>query len=300
VGFAGAFAGISGGALIVAGGANFPGAMPVFVLPKPGGRWLTAFTLPRPAAYGASLTTRQGVLCAGGSNGREHFRDVFLLRWRGGSITVESLPQLPKPMAHGCGALLGQTVYLAGGSEKPDATNSMRNFWALNLAVPQPQWRQLDPWPGPPRTLAVAGAMRDAFYLFGGIELTADSQGKPVRRYLQDAYRFDPHQGWHKLANLPRAAAAAPSPAAVRKNCLLIISGDDGKSVDFEPKTQHPGFPTDVLAYDPSTDQWASFGDSPLSRATVPVVEWKKHAVIPNGEVRPGRRTPQVWQLDLR
>lgn len=311
VGFASPFAGVSDGALIVAGGANFPEAMPwdggqkvwynsIFVLPKPGGRWLTGFKLPRPAAYGVSLTTREGVLCAGGSDAREHSRDVFLLGWTGHGITIKWLPPLPKPMANGCGALLGQTVYLAGGSQRPNATNAMRNFWSLNLAVARPQWRELDPWPGPARTFPVAGALKDAFYLFGGTELNGDSQGTPVRRYLQDTYRFDPRRGWKKLADMPRAAAAAPSPAPVRKGCLLVISGDDGKFVDFEPKTQHPGFPKDVLAYDPGADQWTRLSDCPLSRATVPVVEWRKHAVIPNGEVRPGRRTPQVWQLDLR
>lgn len=311
VGFASPFAGVCGGALIVAGGANFPGAMPwdggkkvwydsVFVLPKPGGKWLTGFKLPRPAAYGVSLTTRRGVLCAGGSDGRKHTRDVFLLRWRGGGITIKPLPQLPEPMANGCGALLDQTVYLAGGIEETDATNSMSSFWMLNLAAPRPRWQALDPWPGPSRTLAVAGVLGDAFYLFGGVELTGDSEGKPVRRYLQDAYRFEPHRGWKKVADMPRPAAAAPSPAPVRKGRLLIISGDDGKFVDFEPKTQHPGFPKNVLAYDPNADQWTRFGDCPISRATVPVVEWKKQAVIPNGEVRPGRRTPQVWQFDLR
>src|SRR5262245_15169524 len=58
VGFAAPFAGVSGGALIVAGGANFPDAMPweggqkvwydaVYALPEPDGKWLTGFKLPR-------------------------------------------------------------------------------------------------------------------------------------------------------------------------------------------------------------------------------------------------------------
>ena len=171
-----------------------------------------------------------------GSDAREHFRDVFLLRWRGNGIVFKPLPRLPKPMAYGCGALIGQTVYLAGGSEQPDATNAMRNFWSLNLASRAPQWKELDLWPGPPRTLAVAGAFGGNFYLFSGTELSGDSQGKTVRRFLRDAYRFDPRRGWNRLADLPRAAVAAPSPAIVRNERLLIVSGDDGKFVDFEPK----------------------------------------------------------------
>lgn len=311
IGFGYPFAGVSGGALIVAGGANFPAAMPwdggtkvwydaVFVLPKPDGRWLTGFKLPRPLGYGVSVTTRDGVFCAGGSDAREHHRDVFLLRWRGGKIETKSLPPLPRPMANGCGALVGKTIYLAGGIEKPDATNALKTFWSLDLGAAKPQWRELEPWPGPARMLSVAGAGDHSFFLFSGVELSGDAQGKPVRRYLNDAYRFTPRKGWRRLADLPRATVAAPSPAVSRNGQLLTVSGDDGALVNFEPKSVHPGFPMDVLAYDPVTDQWTRLGDSPISRATAPVVEWQGLAVIPNGEAKPGRRTPEVWGLKLR
>jgi N-acetylneuraminic acid mutarotase len=130
--------------------------------------------------------------------------------------------------------------------------------------------------------------------------LTGDTAGKPVRRYLNDAYRFTPGKGWKRLADLPRAAVAAPSPAIHHHNQLLIVSGDDGKLVNFEPKTAHPGFPKNVLRYDPRTDTWTNLGDSPLSRATAPVVMWRDMAVIPNGEARPGYRTPQVWGLEMK
>jgi len=330
-GFAGSFAGVSGEALIVAGGANFPGAMPweggrkvwhdsIFVLPRADGQWLSGFKLPRPAAYGVSITTSDGVLCAGGSDAREHFHDVFLLRWANGRIQSEPLPPLPRPMANGCGALLGRTVYLAGGTEKPDATNALRVFWALDLSELRPRWRELEPWPGPARMLAVAGGgaasrlspagidesetgatpvMRgkDAFFLFSGVDLSGDANGRPVRRYLKDAYRFAPGKGWNRIADLPRAVVAAPSPAVEHHGRLLVFSGDDGELVNFEPKSAHPGFPKSVLAYDPRANKWTSLAESPLSRATAPVVKWQDMAVIPSGEARPGVRSPEVWAV---
>ncbi len=308
LGFAAPFAGVSGGALIVAGGANFPGAMPweggtkvwhdsVFVLPRPGGEWLTGFRLPRRLGYGVSITTPDGMLCIGGSDAREHFRETFLLCWGNGKIETKPFPPLPRPMANGCGALAGKTIYLAGGTEKPDATNAMKTFWALDLAETNAKWRELEPWPGPARMLAGAAAGERAFYLFSGVDLTGDAAGKPVRRYLKDSYRFTPAKGWKRLADLPRAAVAAPSPAIAREGKLLIISGDDGELINFEPKSAHPGFPKDVLAYDTRADNWTRVGDSPLSRATAPVVEWRGLAVIPSGETRPGVRTPEVWSL---
>ena len=308
IGFAGLFAGTSHGALIVAGGANFPAAMPweggqkawydsIFVLPKPQSRWLTGFQLPRPIAYCVSVSTPEGVLCAGGSDARQHFRDVFLLSWKNKKIETRNFPPLPQVMANGCGALVGTTFYLAGGTEKPDATNALHTCWSIDITARKPIWKELEPWPGPARMLAVAGASDDAFYLFSGVEVSGDSAGKPVRRYLKDAYRFKPSEGWNRIADLPRAAAAAPSPAIRRNGQLLIVSGDDGAQLNFEPKFKHPGFPKDVLAYELSSDRWSRPADSPFSCATAPTVEWNGMAVIPNGEPKPGTRTAEVWAL---
>jgi len=305
-GFAGAFAGVSDNALIVAGGANFPGKMPweggqkvwhdsVFVLPAPGGNWLTGFKLPQPIGYGVSVTTSNGLLCVGGSNAHGHSRDVFLLQWRNGRLETKSFPSLPRPMANGCGALVGQTLYVAGGLETPDATNTLKTFWALDLNSSELKWRELGQWPGPSRMMAVAGSHSGTFYLFSGAEYYSDAQGKPARRYLTDAYSFNPKTGWKKLPDLPRPAVAAPSPAINEDGRLLIVSGDDGRLVNFEPKSQHLGFPKDILVYNPIFNQWSQGEESPLSRATAPTVEWDHDAVIVNGEVRPGYRTPEIW-----
>ena len=281
LGLAGPFAGSSDGALIVAGGANFPHGMPweggekvwydsVFVLTEPEGKWRTGFKLPHPLGYGVSVTTPAGVLCAGGGDAKGNSRGVFLAEWADGTVKFKSLPLLPKAMANGCGALVGTTVYIAGGIETPDATEAMKTFWALDLSAPELDWRPLAPWPGPARMLAVAGAYDGKFYLFSGAELHADADGKPARTYLKDAYSFVPGEGWTRLADLPRPAVAAPSPAIQWKEQLLVVSGDDGKLVNFEPKAKHPGFPKDVLAYDPASDQWNRVEESPLSRATAP------------------------------
>jgi N-acetylneuraminate epimerase len=308
IGFAGSFAGVSGGALLVAGGANFPDAMPwdggkkvwydsVYVLPEPKGHWLSGFKLPHPLAYGVSASADDSVICAGGADAQQHYRDVFHLSWRNGDIQIESLPPLPGPMAYGCGALLKHTVYLAGGTSTPDATNALKTFWAFDLAASHPHWQELPPWPGPSRILALAAAFKGSFFVFGGAELTGDSQGKPVRHYLKDAYEYRPRSGWRRVADLPRACAAASSPAIWFNGKLLMVSGDDG---EFPNPRANPGFPKTVFAYDPRKDEWQSWNDAPFSRATAPVTVWNKLAVICSGEVRPGWRTPEVWGVTLR
>jgi N-acetylneuraminate epimerase len=308
-GFASPFAGETGGALIVAGGANFPVKRPweggsktwydsVFVLESPNGAWKAGFRLPRRTAYGVSLTTPDGILCIGGGDAEHHFQEVFCLRWDGTQITCSPLPKLPRACAFMCGAMVNGTIFIAGGIETPGATTCLRTFWSLDLAAMEKGWQQLEPCPGPERMLAVAGSAGGSFFLFGGARLTPGADGKPVRGCLRDAWRFTPGEGWKRLADMPRPAVAAPSPAPLADAWhLLVISGDDDTKTTFKPPTEHPGFPHGVLSYDASADKWDELGDSPISRATVPTAQWRGRFVIPNGEVRPGYRTPEVWTL---
>ena len=60
-----------------------------------------------------------------------------------------------------------------------------------------------------------------------------------------------------------------------------------------------PGPPRDVLAYDVANDSWSNAGEA-FSRSTVPTVQWNNLLVIPNGETRPGYRTPEVWATPTR
>jgi solute:Na+ symporter, SSS family len=308
-GFAGPFAGLHNGALIVAGGANFPEGPPwqggpkvwhdsVYVRENDRSDWKIAGKLPRRLGYGVSITTTNGIVCIGGSDEKQHYADVFLLGWTSGVLTISALPSLPKPCAHLCGAMIGDTIYVAGGSEVPDATSALNVFWSLDLGRPDAQWQTLEPWPGPSRMLAVAAVQDQAFYLLSGVALSADSQGKPVRRYLLDAFAYRPRNGWTRIADLPRPAVAAPSPApAVGQSSILVLGGDDGSLQNFEPIDRHPGFPKSILAYHTITDTWRQLGEMPVSHVTTTVVRWGDRWIVPTGETRPGVRSPAVWSF---
>lgn len=307
-GFASAFAGVSHGALLVAGGANFPGKRPweggtkfwydeIFVLESPNGAWRVGGRLPRPNAYGVSFTTEQGVVCAGGGDVREHWRDVFLLTWDGQQVLTKTLPSLPIPVAFGSGAAVGNAVYLFGGLTRPDATTASPAFLRLNLDATTPAWEQLPSCPGPARMLAQVGSANGNIYVCGGVTLHAGPDGKAVRTYLRDAYVFTPGKGWKKIADLPHAIAAAPSPMPVNAaGELLVISGDDGQRGHLIGP-DHPGFPLNTLAYDPVHDTWKKIADTPFSRATAPTTLWQGAWIVASGERKPGYRSPEVWAL---
>lgn len=307
LGVAGSFAGVCDGRLLVAGGANFPDKKPweggkkvwhetVFTLDEPGGKWVVAGALPRPLGYGVSVTHRDGIICVGGSDATRHYADAFRLDVKAGRLVTTPLPSLPHPLANACGALLGETLYVAGGQESADAADALKSCFALDLAAAKPEWRKIDDLPGAGRILSVAAACDGAFWVIGGAALVSRPDGKVERQYLTDAYRYDPSTGWRRVADLPEPVVAAPSPAGTRASGPVIFGGDNGKQVGIAPQ-QHRGFSRRVLRYDLSKGEWRADADGelPAPRVTTPLVQWRGMWVIPSGEATPGVRSPQVW-----
>jgi N-acetylneuraminic acid mutarotase len=304
-GFAGSFAGVAGGALFVAGGANFPDKRPweggtkiwyadAFLLEPNATTWRRVEPLPVANGYGVSVTLDEGVLLIGGGDAKRNFAEVWLATWSGGKLAYTAWPALPRPLALMAGARVGRSVYVAGGVERPDATQAQRAAYVLDLDRVNSGWLELPALPGAERILPVGGASPDAFYLFSGARLVADAAGKISREWLRDAYRFTPATGWRRLADLPRVAVAAPGLAPWVDGQLLVIGGDDGAQAALAP-TAHQGFPRDVLAYDPVADKWTRRGDVPFSLVTTPLAVWRGQLVVPGGEARPGVRSPRVW-----
>ncbi len=306
-GFAGAFAGVTDGSLVVAGGANFPDKKPwengkkfwydtVFALEKPTATWKVVGKLPRPLGYGVSVTTRNGIVFIGGSDAEKHHAEVFRLTLRNGQLETQDLPGLPVPVANGAGALLGNTIYVFGGSDEPGDKSALNHLCAFDLDSPHAQWRELEPCPGKPRILPVAAVLDGAFYIAGGAGLE-QTNGKVARIYLRDAWSYRPDSGWKRLSDLPKPVVAAPTPAPVAGSKFFIIGGDDGSNVGFQPLDKHPGFSKSMLIYDAKSNCWNVAEQVPAPRAVLPTVFWQGGWVMPNGEARPGVRSPEVWSF---
>jgi cyclically-permuted mutarotase family protein len=351
IGLAGAFAGVHNAALLVAGGANFPDAAPwrggtkawwddVFVLVQaPGGwRWLTdaRYKLPRPLAYGAAVSTDDGIVCIGGCDASQCRADVFRLGWQPDrkQLITTKLPSLPRPLAFLAAARIGSTIYVAGGQETTRDARATRSFLALDLARkddPQERgWKELPAWPGPPRIVPIAAAQSDGaadcLYVFSGRNVTPGKATEP----LSDAYRYHPAtRRWQRLADIapigeaPRCVMAGTGLASGANHILVFGGADGGLFLELERLDRragaaadeaekkrliaeshrilegHPGFSRDILAYHTITDTWARIGELPTgSHVTTAAVRWGESIVIPSGEIHPGVRTPQVWRAD--
>jgi SSS family solute:Na+ symporter len=112
LGVAGAFAGVHNDVLIVAGGSNFEAPKwesdkswhkDILVYNKGIAKWEKAGELPLSLGYGSSVSTEDGVVCLGGTDGSVVLDEVFLLAWDPNkkTIAVDQLANLPQPVAYG-------------------------------------------------------------------------------------------------------------------------------------------------------------------------------------------------------
>ncbi|MFI4861636.1 MAG: sodium/solute symporter [Phycisphaerales bacterium JB063] len=320
VGFAGGFAGVSGDALLFAGGANF--APPVFendkawhdrvfVLPSPDGDWVDAGALPRALAYGMSVSYDGEVICLGGDDAERVYSDVFALKWDGETLEMRELPPLPEPVAYGGAALIGSTVYVVGGQTGKGIETATNRGYAMDLADASPAWERLPDMPAEAgvRAFNFVVAQHDGrstkLYVFGGRH--HHPGGVYDLAFLDDCWEFAPAtQTWRRRADAP-VALMAGSAAALGQSHVLVTSYADGSvlaamSESGVPAAEydHPGFPRTLYTYHTITNTWSQAGELPegvMNAVTTTAVHWGGRIIVPSGEVRPRVRTPRVWSV---
>lgn len=318
LGVAGPFTGLHRDALIVAGGANF--AEPVWehtkswhdaihVLVREGSdyRWIDGGKLRRPMAYGASVSTIDGVVCIGGCDADETVRDVFLVQFDPDTATVRvvDFPALPEPCAFGSATLLGDVIYLVAGQQGLSLDSASNQVWTLDLsnrASPETfRWQRLDPMPAPSRSLHLTVAQHDgyapAIYVISGRR----QQGESIE-FLRDVWQYTPStQTWRRRADAPVCVMAGTA-IDVGQSHLFVFGGDDGSLFQQadQLRDEHPGFPKQAWSYHTITDSWTSAGATPANQVTTTAVRWQDAIVIPSGEIRPRVRSARVWQIRVQ
>lgn len=302
-GLAGVFAGKTGGKLVIAGGANFPGAMPweggekrwygdVYLYDETNGWQTFPDALPRPAAYGVSVTLPGGMLCIGGCDASRCMNEVYLLTVENGAPRIAEWPPLPAPLANAAGCLAGGKVYVAGGNESMTPAKASKRFFVLDPAAPAAGWRELAAWPGPARGYAVAAGQSDGmdncFYLFSGRDYDGDAPWTIHR----DGYRYNPRlDAWTALeGDFPVMAGTA---AAFGTNHILFFGGKshDEATSDNALRLYHTVTGTMIQA---DVDK-SSF----ILPVTTAVVSDGRDITIASGETAPGIRTPVILRGHL-
>lgn len=213
------FAGIYHGKLWVAGGCNFPDKPvteggskryyeDIFCLDlaasTPPAAWQWAGRLPYPVAYGATVSTPEGLICIGGNNADSSLVQVTLLTWdeTTGQIETTSLLALPAPMDNLAAAADGAKIYVAGGNVNG---RPARSFLCLDRNHPEKGWEQLPDFPGAARVQPVLAAQQSSegsrIYLAGGFQPILDGEAPVVPT---DLLAYNPQErSWTKETELP-------------------------------------------------------------------------------------------------
>ncbi|MGG7664211.1 hypothetical protein [Dyadobacter sp. BHUBP1] len=313
-GFAGMYGGVSHGALLCLGGANFPDGYPweggvkkwhdgIFLLQE-GGSWRK---LPQKmetaAGYGVSVSHQERVILIGGSNAHEHLSRVIGYEWNGPALVQHQYPSLPFPLANMSGAVLDDLLIVVGGNVSPTGPG-LNKCLVLDLKQVETGWAEWEAWPGPGRIFPVCATFDGDFYMFSGETTAINSRGNSYRLIHQDGYRLNiQHSGgqrtahWEKLAAMPRGMSAGGSLLPVLKgDRFLFWGGVDAVTAQHKTPSSHPGITNDVLYYFPHTDSWEFAGRQQRipARVTLPVVQWQNQWFYISGEIKPGIRTPAV------
>jgi SSS family transporter len=340
-GLAGPFVGVHNDALIVAGGANFPGKplwetgkvwhdkIYVLVRDVPEGiilpssppaspyRWIDGGKLSRPLAYGASVSTSEGVLCMGGDDAEKVYRDVFLLSWNKETEKIErrDFPPLPVPVAYGAAALVKDVVYLVGGQQGQKLASATNSVWSLDLkrhaelqeGGKSAQWQAVADVPWSPRAFVQVAAQHNGFddciYVIGGRR----ERGGAVE-LLSDVWEYNTRsKSWRARAATDKPLMAGTA-IGYGQSHIVVLGGSDGAlwGKADELKDDHPGFPRKTYLYHTITDTWVEAfndhkdddaGSSPANHVTTVPVRWGDSIIIASGEVRPRVRSPKIWKV---
>ena len=320
-GVSGAFSGNIDGQAIVAGGCNFPntpadeGGTKVFyntVYALRGQQWRKIGELPQALAYGVSVTTKEGIICMGGNDGKQSTKNVFLLKTKSKSllgVITTPLPSLPLPLDNFAGAVASDgTIYIAGGQ-----SNGVASQQAFSLKPGAKHWKELPLMPDATRIQATAvvqnGANGPLFIVLGGYSNTTN-------QVANDGVVYDIKTGnWRKTSPIVAdgKSIALVGAASVSSGSMFVVCFGGVNKERFEAAIQgkygddylkHDAewykFRPSLLIYNTITNTWVTETSSPLlARAGMSVIPMGNQWMIVNGESKPGVRAKEVTMVKM-
>lgn len=339
-GLAGPVSGTSGNYVMVAGGSNFENGLPwrggkkiyhdkIYLMSKTetGTRsWeQSSQRLPFPLAYSACLSLETGILSLGGETPQGPVSSVLLFSVNQGKVIQISLPSLPEATTSTGAALIGTTVFVAGGMTSKGATSS---FYSFNLQNKTNGWSVLPELPfALSHTVVVSQSdgEEDCIYVIGGRKRTGE-----VSTFYSAVWKYKPSvQKWISegdiLSDGKALGLSAGTGIAVGSEHILLFGGDPGiffnrterlnndieKATGEEEKqrlwkekdemlSNHPGFSKDILSFNTRSKKWEKIGTSTNELpVTTNAFQYDGKIILPLGEVRPGVRTPNVLGFEV-
>lgn len=299
--------------ILAAGGSNFPDKMPwqggqrkyhrdiLRLARKDGGwSWSKLGELPEGLVGAAFCATprRDALIFAGGAAADGHRAGV----WRiglDGKVTRFG-PDLPRPRAYGGFTSTKGHLVILGGTDGPDATETIPTLTSLDLDAPEKGWRTTDADPSFGRIIPLVGAGPNLLLWAGGCSLSA-KDGKPFRDYHENLAFQSSLDAGNRFHGLPHALAGAAGPGVATSTHLFFVGGDDGTQYGH-PYETHTGLARRIFAIELESLEVTDLGEWPHPVAVTPLLRLGDDLVTVSGEVRPGVRTPKLtrWPIPAR
>lgn len=282
---------------------------------------LSETKLPEPMAYAASVSVNDEIYCIGGETSNGLLPLVLKMEKRNTDIQVESLTDYPVPVSNCSAASIGRMIYVAGGIGSKGAHSL---FYRADISQQILSWEKLPDLPVAVSHAVVAAqsdGKEECIYVLGGRNETWEPT-----RFFSEVWKYSPIQNaWQKAGeissgnHLPQKLAAG-SGIAMGRNHIYLFGGDSGElfnrtetmiheiseASDSSMKqdlvvrknnhlSSHPGFVRDIFVFNTFSNRCSVVGAIPgQAQVTTTAVRVGQSVIIPNGEIRPGVRTPTV------
>lgn len=296
IGLSGLYAGEIDGTLYVAGGCNFPdkpvteGGKKAFysdVWKLTDGEWTLAGKLPEPSAYGAYISTDEGLMILGGANADGTVDSAWMLTADG----VTGLQTLPKPLEQMAWCSFDGAIYLAGGLS--NGTPSLEIYrledgqWSVAAMLPRPLVQGIACIPG------------DRLCVFGGFDPIAKEAVKGGCAFSLEDGSVSPLE-----ADVTFVGSAALDGLACG-GCnaevfthALNLPAEDVREYQLQP-VEYYKIRAQLLEY--KEDVWSAVAEhTALARAGAALARYHGGLVSVGGELKPGIRTPEVWMIKTK
>lgn len=308
--------------IVTGGGANFPhksvlegGAKQMYsdlwlIDTKSENKIIEHINLPVEIGYGASVTTEKGIYYIGGSSNQQADDDIlFLTLDENKNLKYEKIGELPFTFQSGAAVEYNGKLYIVGGKQNGTPSNKVYEYNLTNKVI-----KELPSVPaGRGRTQSVAQILNDSLYVFSGGDTTA----------YTDGYKYNFETGkWEEISpvrvNGKEISLLGAASVKLNKKEMLVIGGfnkeiyDDAvkklgtlrgqellkfKASYFGADPDDFRWNRDILIYNSETNSWRSIGEIPFNAPCGEgLVIVKNKIYLINGEIKPGVRTPRIYQ----
>ena len=311
--------------IVTGGGANFPyksvlegGAKQMYsdlwvIDTKEGNKIIEHINLPVEIGYGASVTAEKGIYYIGGSSNQQADDDILYLTLdENKNLKYEKIGELPFTFQSGTAVEHNKKLYILGGKQNGIPSNKMYEYNLIEKTI-----KELPSIPaGKGRTQSVAQVLNDSLYIFSGGDTTAYTDGYK--------YNFKTEK-WEETASVKiegkEISLLGAASVKLNEKEMLVIGGfnkeiyDDAvkklgtlrgqellkfKASYFGADPDEFRWNRDILIYNAETNSWKSIGEIPFNAPCgegLVIVKNKIYSI--NGEIKPGVRTPRIYQGEL-